>query len=375
MSREKNYTHNFFPYPAKFPPEPIREFILRFSKENDIVLDPFCGSGTVLVEALLHKRNAVGIDLNPVSVLVSKAKSNIYSREDLSNLLSIIKQLEELLEVRDLWVYNTVSEKDLPNYKNRELWFKENMLYEMASIRKTFLYSDRYSSKLIDLLWMAFLKIVVDVSNQETDTRYASITKPELVDGYAIRKFIDTLREYYKVLSTTEFIEGISNVSVEVIEGDVNKNLDKIKDESMDLVITSPPYINTFDYYLYHKHRIFWLGKDPQEVRKKEIGCHHRIDTMSFERAFSEYKENMEKLIRALSFKLKKGKYFVMLIGDGIVKGELVKADNLVKDICSRNNFQIEEIITTPLRDVSKGFLKGRNLDKKKHHTIIMKRW
>jgi DNA modification methylase len=374
MSKVNKYTHNFFPYPAKFPPEPIREHLLKYSNENDTVLDPFCGSGTVLVEALLNNRNAIGIDLNPVSALISDAKSKIYTDEEIHDLTIIIEEIEEKKTIRDFWVYSTVNEVDVPKHKNWELWFKDNMLYEMTAIRKDYLYSNRFSENLTKLLWMAFLKIVVDVSNQEADTRYASVEKENLVNGFALEKFQSCLKDYFKVLISSKFDESIAQKTIRVFEGDVNEQINRIQNHSIDLVITSPPYINTFDYYLYHKHRIFWLDKDPQAVRRLEIGCHHRIDTMSFEKALNEYETNMENLIASLSNKLKKGKYFIMLIGDGIVKGELIKADELIRDICRRNQFTVEDIITTSFKEVSKGFIKGRNLDKKKHHTIIMKR-
>lgn len=374
MSNNLNYTHNFFPYPAKFPPAPIKEHILKYTDKFDTVLDPFCGSGTVLVESLLNKRNAIGIDLNPVSALISQAKSKVYESNDLEYLSYIINELDEIKEVRDLWVFGSVKESDLPNYKNRELWFKENMLYEMAAIRKTYLHNENYKGKIKHLLWMAFLKIVVEVSNQENDTRYASIQKENLVDGFALQKFRNTLNDYLKVLRNYSFDGEYNNLSVNVLEGDVNLQIQNLQDSSVDLAITSPPYINTFDYYLYHKHRIFWMGKDPGEIRRQEIGCHHRIDTMSYEKAFNEYRDSMEELTKNISVKLKKGKYFIMLIGDGIVKGEVVKADDLMQEICERNNLSVEEIITTSFREVSRGFIKGRNLDKKKHHTIIMKR-
>lgn len=375
MSRDHLYTHNFFPYPAKFPPEPIKEHILKYTEENDTILDPFCGSGTVLVEAMLHNRNAIGIDLNPVSALISKAKSRLYKNEDLLTLKNILVELENILQVRDMWVFNSVNDSDIPNYKNRELWFKENMLYEMAAIRKIYLSESKYNDRVSNLLWMAFLKIVVEVSNQEADNRYASIVKVQLVDGFALTKFIKTLKDYYKTLLNSSFTNnGHIESSINVFEGDSNIEILNIEDESLDFAITSPPYINTFDYYLYHKHRIFWMGKDPQYVRKNEIGNHHRIDTMSFEKAYNEYYDSMSKIIGNVGKKLKKGKYFVMLIGDGIVKGQLVKADKLISEICLDTGFTVEDVITTSLRDVSKGFIKGRNLDIKQHYTIIMKR-
>jgi len=369
-----NYTHNFFPYPAKFPPEPILEYILKYTKEGDTILDPFCGSGTVLVESILNNRKAIGIDLNPVSIKVTEAKTTKYTKEDLEEVSRIIEEIDEILLVREIWISNVLEEKDIPNYKNIELWFKENMLLEMSALRKEFLLKNNYTKNVSNLLWMGFLKIVVDVSKQDTDTRYTAVEKEKQVDGYAIKKFQSTLKQFVKELASC--IDSVSNqiFDVSILEGDANVMIDEIANNTVDLVITSPPYINTFDYYLYHKHRIFWLGKDPQYVRKNEIGNHHRIDTMTFEKAFEEYRNALGNLTGKIGQKLKSGKYYVMLVGDGIVKGNLVKADELMKEIALENGFVVEETLSMHFKEVSKGFIKGRNLDLKKHHTVIMKK-
>ncbi|AWB43430.1 hypothetical protein DCC85_03795 [Paenibacillus sp. CAA11] len=370
------YTHSFFPYPAKFPAEPIRELILKYSSIGDVILDPFCGSGTVLVESMLNNRNAIGIELNPVSALVSKAKSNNYKEEDLLEVQSIINELIKIENNRDNWLTETLlSADEIPTYKNIDHWFKENMLHELTALRKTFIFNYKYTNKCLeDLVWMAFLKIIVSVSNQDNDTRYAAVNKPELINGFAIKKFREVLVDYNKqLMNSSKYIYGI-NSKIEVIEGDVTVKFHEIEDNSVDMIITSPPYINTFDYYLYHKHRIFWMDKDPQIIRRKEIGCHHRIDTMSFEKAKNEYYTSMDTLFSVAKDKLKKGKYFVMLIGDGIVKDEVVKADELIEEIALQNGFVVEELNTINLREVSKGFIKGRSLDRKNHHSIVLKR-
>lgn len=374
MSSKNLYTHSFFPYPAKFPPEPIRRHILKLSKEGDTVLDPFCGSGTVLVEGLLNKRNAYGIDLNPVSALISRAKSNVYSKEDIEYINSLIEELKGLKGIETFWARNIVTQETIPNYKNISLWFKDNMLYELTAIREQYLNNTDINTQLNELLWMAFLKIIVSVSNQDTDTRYTSVDKPELVDGYAIKKFAEALQTYSTKLE--EYLPIMKNIdaNIQVFEGDVKNKIQEIENNSIDLVVTSPPYINTFDYYLYHKHRIFWMEKSPQLVRKQEIGCHHRIDSMSYDKAYKEYYESLNQLFNMLYTKLKKHAHVVMLIGDGIVKKKLVKADEMINEIGPNNKFSIVEIQSRPIKEVSKGFIKGRNLNKKKHHTIILRR-
>lgn len=79
------FTHGFHKYPAKFFPELPRWLIKRYSKENDLILDPFSGSGTVNVEALLIKRNSIGIDVDPFSRFISKVKTTPLPVDELEN--------------------------------------------------------------------------------------------------------------------------------------------------------------------------------------------------------------------------------------------------------------------------------------------------
>jgi DNA modification methylase len=367
------YTHSFFPYPAKFPPEPIRDFIRGYSSKGETILDPFCGSGTVLVEAILNGRNARGIELNPVAALVSKAKATIYDDSHIQEAKEFLKDISMVEKIRDSWLKDSISDSDIPTYKNIDLWFKPNMLQELTAIRKKFLIHSEYSNETQKLLWMAFLKIIVPVSNQDGETRYTAVKKQGLINGYALGKMRETVRNYVRTLEDF-LLEESNHLSANVEKADTNEGLNNIENNSIDLVITSPPYINTFDYYLYHKHRIFWMDENPQEIRKKEVGCHHRIDTMTYERAFKEYSDYMETVLSKVFEKLKKNKHFIMLIGDGIVKNKMVYADQLITALAEKIGFTVKEINTIKLREVSSRFIKGKTIDRKNHHAIVLRK-
>ena len=100
--RTQYFTHTFHPYPARFIPQIPATFIKLFTEEGEIVLDPMCGCGTTLVEALLHNRNAIGNDLNPLAALISKGKTTLITEEefrDFNEKLSSAVGIEGVLKL------------------------------------------------------------------------------------------------------------------------------------------------------------------------------------------------------------------------------------------------------------------------------------
>lgn len=371
MDIEK-YTHNFHPYPAKFPPQAIRDLILDNTKQGDTVIDPFCGSGTTLVECRLLGLNGIGIELNPVGVLLSRAKSTCYTIEDIRYLSQILGDLEGALFNLDDWLNDAIHDQPIPNYPNMSNWFGDEQTRELTALKQKIILPHQKDSNLGLLLRMAFSKIIVPISNQESETRYAAIVK-NFKKGDVLRLYLKTIKEYSKhLLDRIGTLD--ESVTIEVIEGDSRIALKTLSSDSVDFMVTSPPYINSFDYYLYHKQRIFWLDGNPLSIRRIEIGGHHRIDTLSYEKALSEYSESMTIVLEECFRILKPNKKAAILIGDGIVKGKSIKVDDLIRQIATSAGFEIEKTDSIPLRDVSKRFIKDKRLSSKMHHVILLRK-
>lgn len=359
-----NYlTHNFHPYPAKFIPQIPRTSIKSFTKPNDNILDPFCGCGTTLVESKLLNRNCTGIDLNPIAVLVSKSKSTKLN-------IDIIKKTSKILAKikNDINNYYYSKEQELiyeiPNFYNRDHWFQENVLNELAIIKY---YIETQSDENIkNYLYTAFSSIIVTVSNQESNTRFAAINKN-------IETF-KTFLEFQKKLKDMnrrmlEFSDMASDSNIEVYQADT-RYLDFMDSDSIDHIVTSPPYANTYDYYLYHKFRIYWIGHELEHVRDNEIGSRNKHS--SKKQDISSYNDSLSECMTELGRVLKKDKYAVFVIGDCVIRGELFRANELMDEIASKNKFRLVKETSYNLKKNTRMFNpKFTNGDKLEHILIF----
>ena len=124
------YTHFIHSYPAKLLQQIPYFFINNtvFSKENDIVMDPFCGTGTVLLEASLANRSAIGIDINPLASLIAKIKT---SKVDISKLEKELESIQKIFKI-----YKSSKKKYyLPNVTNIDYWYSKINIRKLSKIK------------------------------------------------------------------------------------------------------------------------------------------------------------------------------------------------------------------------------------------------
>ena len=343
-----NYlTHNFHPYPAKFIPQIPKNTILNFTKEGDTVLDPFCGCGTTLVEAKLLNRNALGVDLNPIATLVSRAKITKINEEQLAQISRILLRMK-----KDITAYYSktfeIERDEFPKFNNLEHWFQYNVTAELSIIRS---YLRRIKDHTLrDYLYSAFSAIIVNVSNQESNTRFAAINK-NIKPFYTINEFSKKIIDMNSRI--IEFSTTASDSEVDVYNAD-SRELNFIQDNSIDHIVTSPPYANTYDYYLYHKFRIEWLGYDLKTLQDNEIGSRNRHSSKKED--ISTFEDSLYPCIKEMSRVLKPGKTAVIVIGDSVIRGELIRANTLIEDIASENNFKLIKEMSYKLSTTSRMF-------------------
>jgi site-specific DNA-methyltransferase (cytosine-N4-specific) len=370
--RDKNYlTHNFHPYPAKFIPQFPKRIIKVLSSKGQWVLDPFCGCGTTLVEAKLLGRNSVGIDVNPIAALVSKVKTTTLDDDQLKAIKGVLSSIGQMINrhygtqplFRD---YSHVKDFKIPEFFNRDHWFKKCVQNELAIIKA--IVNEIRDEDVKDFMLVAFSAIITSVSNQESDTRYAKKDKN-------IKEF-DTYKAFYKkVIDMIERMKRFSKVAtdatVSVYEAD-SRNISFINNETIDLVMTSPPYLNAYDYYLYHKLRMYWLGMDHYKAQDLEIGSRHKHSDNNL--GVNDYFENIEKCLKEIYRVLKPKSYCCIVIGDAIKDGNYVKMDDHFEFMAKEIGFCLRKKLTYPLRKYTRAFTKGFKTIQKNGYIMIFQK-
>ncbi len=229
------YTHGFHPYPAKFTPQLVNRCFNLYCKSGFRIIDPFCGSGTSLVESALNGMDSVGIDLNPIAYIISKAKTSQFNEQEINLIKSFIIEIQSLIDRKQFFDISSNNNKIIiPDFPNLDHWFQLNVSYELAYLKYKI---DRINNDNVKiLLYSAFSKIIVKVSNQDSEVRYTA-RKKNHPDGVVYNSFIETLSNYLEVILSEEH-SVVANS--EVFNGDTFTILQSFEDNHFDFVITPP---------------------------------------------------------------------------------------------------------------------------------------
>jgi DNA methylase len=333
---KRSFTHALHPYPAKFIPEIPRALLQALGRGYGTVLDPMCGSGTTLVEATLAGYTAVGVDLNPIATLIAAAKTTRLTPEERGWIRDLAVELRTLARaIRDdhAVVSRAVADETLPVFVNRDKWFAPHVLRELQLVLN--LGSRAPTSASVLVVNTAFSAAVVVASNQESETRWCA--KPRDVEPGAT--CLDIARRLDR--SLVALAEYAAEARAEATVLRANARSVPLGDESVDLVITSPPYANSHDYYLYNKLRLFWFGHDVRRVQVAEIGSRNRHSDMS--EPIETYLDEMGEVIRDSARVLKTGGTATFVVADSVIRGELFDMRALYRELGQQCGLRLAE--------------------------------
>lgn len=300
-------------HPGRFVPQIPAALIGTLTRPQEIVLDPFCGSGTTLVEAQRLGRDAIGVDLNPVACLMSRAKCMTKEADQIEEELSSF--LKRLAASR---VEHLSSESPAaPPTVQLSKWYHPETGRQLSSIW-SFIQPLR-DSEVGDLAFFCFSAALMACCGETRTWGYICDNVRPLEHRYvdAYSAFFDrgqTLIEAFRrrerrSLSTDHVRVG----SVSVLQGDALMTLRSISDESVDLVVTSPPYFGVVDYIKAQRLTFEWFGLEIEPYRRNEIGARSKRHRAA---ALSQYLEELRSVANEIHRVLKSGHVAAFVIGE-----------------------------------------------------------
>ena len=350
-------SHDIHPYPAKFPPQLPAQIIRLLSSPGETVWDPFGGCGTTALEALLADRSCISTDINPIGSIIGKAKTTAICSEDEIELNRFIARLEYYSQnVSCLADYveghADELEKEIPKIPNIEKWFNTSVICELSMV-KHMINLELERETAITIAKASLSKIITKVSNQESETTYRAINRDVDV-GETIAAFLKDFKENIKKIKALSNMIGYRTcrfVTQDVMQPVVGEDR-LIKNEEVDLIVTSPPYPNAFDYHLYHRFRIFWLDGNPVDVGKVEIGSH--LKYQRGKKNFEQFEQEMEPVLINCIDALKNGRYAVFILGNAIFEGVEYKTAEKIAKLAEKVGFKCIGIIDRPLPETKR---------------------
>jgi DNA modification methylase len=287
-------THWIYPYKGKFHPQMIRALLNIIGlKEGDTILDPYIGSGTAAVEAQLLGINCIGIDISPLCVLQSKVKTES------------VQIFNEIDEIKDR-ILNKVN----PGLFNQE---GKSLLKIIDSIS---------NEKVRNFYKMAYLVAVSDNTRRGRNFEQSFYKNLNLM--------IKSVKDFRDIAEELKLKLG----KIEIVTGDCRSL--PLENESIDGIITSPPYSIALDYVANDSHALKVLGYELSEIREELIGVRGRGPER-----INLYNQDMKKSYEEMYRVLKPQKFAAIVIGNATYMGEEVKTVEFTIDYCQKIGFKL----------------------------------
>jgi hypothetical protein len=333
------HVHGFHSYPARMHPLTARRLVEAFSAKGARVLDPFAGSGTVLVEARLAGRAAVGVDANPLAARLAWLKVRGVGAEERARLLDAAREVAAHADAR-----RKAKSGPTRRYGREDMeLFSPHVLFELDGLRAGLdALGDATAKSDLELVLSS---ILTKVSRKAADTSERGVEK-RLAAGYPARLFVRKTEELAARLAE---VEGPLKAAPEarVLEGDA-RELAGVAAGSIALAVTSPPYPGNYDYLAHHSARLRWLRLRAERFDRAELGARRHLDPLGPAEGRARFQRDLGAALAALGRALVPGGAAVLLLADSVVAGGPVFADDLVRAIAREAALAVRAVASQP---------------------------
>ena len=398
-----------------------RALIDTYSETGELVLDPFCGSGTTLVESMVAGRHSIGYDVDPVAVFVSQAKTRLYNIEILSEVVSSLRSELSALRNGDLAtdgpLANDVSESTyeshatgsdhrIPAIPNLKHWFRRRVTLQLCRIRD--LFEQHSDGAIASFLKLCFASIIRNASNADpvpvsglevTSYMLKREREGRIIDPYDLAA--RALDKNLKAVASFQTAIGLVSPRCTAARRDASETwLDNVP--KADVVITSPPYLNAVDYYRRHTLEMYWLGlveshaerlelspryigrarprrRDALANRtspsRTEIAWTERLNRTSPVRAYAlmHYAATMQAAIENQAKVLKKGGRLVLVVGNSRIQGEEFPTAELLVELSS-GVFEPNDDLWYPVRNRYMSYSRRNGASISTERVVVLRR-
>jgi DNA modification methylase len=332
------------PFPARMAPELALNGLRQLARGSR-VLDPMSGSGTVLRQAGELGHNAIGVDMDPLAVLMSRVWTRPVSDAEVEGLYAAVIRDASATDPADAqlpWM-----DEDQETLAFVKYWFAPDQLSDLRRIACAF--NQHLDSEALDVLRLALSRIIITKERGASLARDTSHSRPHKVAQTSDYSVFDGFDRSVRVLRK-RLISAPAQRRAEVMLGDA-RAID-LQTNSVDAILTSPPYLNAIDYMRGHRMALVWLGYSLSQlraIRSNSIGAergpddtHHLDDAVRAvmggvnslpprqQRMIDRYVADVNKMVAEMTRVLKPGGRATFVIGNSCLKGIFIYNDEAV---------------------------------------------
>lgn len=310
--------HLFHSYAGRTHPLLVR-LLCQDMQPGESLLDPFVGSGTVLVEGVRIGLKTVGCDISPLSIRLSRLKATPMP-EPMQKALLLRAQ-----SVCDASLARVKKRLSPPRNYDDPQFYAPHVYLELCGLRQEIASVCADDAPLGEALLLIFSSIVVKASRQRSESSQ-DLVERQIGKGQVSRWFLRKAEEFVR-LQSAFWQKGQKTIPPLLIEGDARSELlaqteQKLARGSVQRVITSPPYLGTYDYLHHHLRRYAWLGIDPAPIERDEMAA--RRQALPLRKRIERHEADTWNWLSAIERLLQTGGLCFVLVGDSVVDETLL---------------------------------------------------
>lgn len=346
------------PFPARMAPEIALEKIQAL-KPGQIVLDPMTGSGMVLSQAVRSGINAIGVDLDPLAELISRVGTTSVDEDEVRKGLNMLLQRCSAISGQ---VFLPWIDEDVETTKFIDFWYAPRQKEQLRKLSFHLVAQPiDVPDEALDIVKIALSRLIITKEPKASLARDTAHSRPHRTiqtnNFDVLSAMQSSLNHVLSALDTTSLKSRATTYL-----GDA-RNLTVVANDTIDCIVTSPPYLNAIDYMRGHRMSLVWLGyrlKRLREIRGTSIGAERAMNSKLDEnfaetlakldlgrlenknknmlgRYFSDLVQQTEEAYRVL----KNGSIGTYVIGNSTIRGTYVQNSELLKRAAMLAGFEV----------------------------------